>query len=128
MTFVDTNYFLRFLLNDIDSHYQQSKELFLKAARGELELITSVVVFFEVAWVLEASYGQDRDSLTEALYKILTLSLNIENRDLLFEVLHLFRNTTLEIEDCYNLLYAKKLKVEDFRTFDDKLEKQFAKV
>lgn len=37
MIFVDTNYFLRFLLKDNQAQYLQAKELFLSAAQGKQE-------------------------------------------------------------------------------------------
>jgi len=38
MTFVDTNYFLRFLLADVESQHQTAKELFRNAALGKVKL------------------------------------------------------------------------------------------
>lgn len=53
MMFVDTNYFLRFLLEDNKAQAQKVKQLFETASRGEgEELTTSLVVFFEIYWVL----------------------------------------------------------------------------
>lgn len=52
MIFVDTNYFLRFLLADQEEQHQTAKALFKKAAIGEVDLFTSLIVFFEVYWVL----------------------------------------------------------------------------
>ena len=48
MIFVDTNYFLRFLLADNEPQYSKVKRLFLQAARGIVKLATSVVVFLRL--------------------------------------------------------------------------------
>ena len=52
--FIDTNYFLRFLLNDVEHQHTEVKNLFLDASEGKADLITSTIVFFEVYWVLFA--------------------------------------------------------------------------
>lgn len=125
MIFVDTNYLLRFLIKDVKTQYQQAKDLFLKAAREEVKLITSLVTFFEIAWVLKSRYGLDKETLAESLYKILSLNIEIPDRQLLFESLYLYRNSNLALEDCYNLTFAKKQNVDDFKTFDKKLIQNF---
>ena len=50
--FVDTNYFLRYLLKDIPEQHEEAKRLFVAAADGKVELMTTSLVFFEVYWVL----------------------------------------------------------------------------
>ena len=52
MIFIDTNYFLRFLLADISSQHNQAKTIFKQAASGKISLFTSAVVIFEIYWVL----------------------------------------------------------------------------
>ena len=67
MVFVDTNYFLRFLLKDIDNQFKEAKQLFLKSAQGDISLTTSVIVFFEVVWVLRKSFSKDKQAQGKAL-------------------------------------------------------------
>lgn len=127
MIFVDTNYFLRFLLKDNEKQYVQAKKLFLDCAHSKLKLITSTIVFFEIAWVLKSVYKKDRQSLNNTLTKLLSLNIVFEEGQALQEALIFFRNTSLEFVDCYNLAFALKKKVKDFKTFDQKLRKQFEK-
>ena len=54
MVFVDTNYFLRFLLNDVSDQHASARQLFEDGARGVRQLCTSLVVMFEVYWVLSS--------------------------------------------------------------------------
>lgn len=125
MIFVDTNYFLRFLLRDNPKHYQQAHQLFFKAARGEIKLITNLVVFFEIVWVLRKNVVKDRQSLAEILMKTLSLNIEFEQRDLLLKTVDFFKNSTLSLEDCYHLVFAQSEGVQDFKTFDKKLKKYF---
>ncbi|TSC96508.1 MAG: PilT protein [Candidatus Berkelbacteria bacterium Licking1014_2] len=108
MTFVDTNYFLRFLLADIDRQHQEAKKLFLDGAAGRIKLASSTIVFFEIYWVLSSYYHKKKEEIVPALQDILRLA---------------FRNN-LNLEDCYNLCFAKNWQVKDFRTFDAALAKK----
>ena len=128
MTFVDTNYFLRFLLKDIDSQYKETKNLFLRAGRGEENLFSSIVVFFEVFWVLRSTYKKDKRALVEKLDQLLKLNVIFDDHQLLLESVNLFKRLPLSLEDCYNVVFAKKNNVTDFRTFDIKLGKEFEKL
>lgn len=125
MIFIDTNYFLRFLLKDNNQQSSQAKELFLQAARGKKQLVTSLLVFFEVCWVLRSVYGKDKASLAKILSDILSLNFVLDERRLILESLDFFKNTNLSLEDCYNLIFAKQKKATEFKTFDLKLAKIF---
>lgn len=128
MIFVDTNYFLRFLLRDIESQYKEAKKLFLRAGREDEELYSSVVVFFEVFWVLRSTYKKDKQALIDKLGKLLRLNVEFDDHLLLVESVNLFKELNLSLEDCYNLCLAKEKGVENFKTFDIKLGKEFEKL
>lgn len=126
--FIDTNYFLRFLLKDIENQHAQVKNLFLDASEGKAKLISSTIVFFEIYWVLVSFYNKTKDELTEALQKILKLTfIELAEREILSESLILFQKTNFDLEDCYNVSYAKSHGIKSFKTFDKKLEKEFNK-
>lgn len=127
MIFVDTNYFLRFLIRDNKTQFLVAQQLFLQAAQDKIKLVSSTVVFFEVSFVLKGVYGKDRLKLSERLFKMLNLKLDLENREILFETLGYFQQSSLSLEDCYHLAFAKQVKAKDFKTFDLKLQKAFAK-
>jgi predicted nucleic-acid-binding protein len=126
MIFIDTNYFLRFLLNDISEQHNLVKNLFIKASEGKEKLLTSTVVFFEVYWVLSSYYEKEKLEIINTLNKILKLTfIKLEEKDILLNSLTLFSKTNLDLEDCYNIHFAKSKKVNLFETFDKKLEKEF---
>ncbi|MEK7617063.1 MAG: PIN domain-containing protein [Patescibacteria group bacterium] len=128
MIFVDTNFFVRFLLKDNDQQYLIAKKLFEEAAQKKIRLTTSLVVFFEIVWVLRSSYGKDRQALADSLYKILKLDFELAERKLLIESLNIFQKTALSFEDCYNLVFAKIRGIKEFKTFDAKLNREFEKL
>lgn len=125
MIFVDTNFFLRFLLKDNPSQFLEAKELFLKAAKDEIELISSVVVFFELNWVLKSYYGLTKNQIIKALDKVIKMHVEFHERETIQQTLLFFETTNLDLEDCYYLAFAKHFKVTDFKTFDQKLKKKF---
>lgn len=128
MTFIDTNYLLRFLLKDVGSQYKEAKQLLLRGARGEKKLVISTIVFFEAYWVLGSYYKKNKADLVLLLKKILDLDFVVlKERSILIDGVERFSNTNFDLEDCYNLSFAKTQKIEEFKTFDEKLVKQWNK-
>lgn len=126
MTFVDTNYFLRFFLGEPYDQQAWAKTLFQKAARGDIELTTSLVVFFEVYWVASSFYRLKKEKIIEFLQNMLKMEfIHLENRALLSDAVSLYQNTNFDLEDAYNLVYARATGAKEFATFDVKLKKKF---
>ncbi len=125
MIFVDTNYFLRFLLKDIRTQYTEAKNLFLLVGKSDIKLLSSVVVFFEIFWVLRSSYGKDKQSLVVTLDKLLKLNVEFDRHKILVNSVNLFKKMNLSLEDCYNLAFAREQGIKSFKTFDLKLVKAF---
>ena len=129
MIFIDTNYFLRFLLKDIKKQYQEAKNLFLKGAEGEVKLFTSIIAIFEIYWVPSSFYQKKKDEIIDIIEKIFQLVfIKIDNKNVLREGIEIYKKTNLEFEDCYNLALARKKEIKEFKTFDKKLEKYFLKI
>jgi predicted nucleic acid-binding protein len=127
MTFVDTNYFIRFLLKDVPAQYSKARKLFEKGLRGNISLFSSVIVFFELCWVFSSFYKKSKDEVIQILLDVMKMSfIDFENRDLLEASLLLFQDTSLELEDCYNLVYAKSIGVSEFASFDRKAKREFS--
>lgn len=126
MEFVDTNYFLRYLLQDNEKQYQIARNLFEAAILGKTQLITSTVVFFEIYWVLSTFYKKSKEEFLSILSDILKMNyIKLEERELLNEVLEINKNSNLSLEDCYNLVYSQENKASSFATFDKKLSQKF---
>lgn len=128
MIFVDTNYFLRFLLADIDSEHQEAKQFFLKASNGAFSTFTSVIVIFEVYWVILGQFKKDKQKVIKILNKLLNLQfIEIENHDLIVKSVDIYQKSNLGLVDCYNLVYSRNKKADDFMTFDKDLLKKIMK-
>lgn len=126
MIFVDTNYFLRFLLKDKENQYQEARKLFEKGAVGEIKLFTSLIVFFEIYWVLSSFYGKQKSDLIRILEDILSLSfIRFENGEILAKAVRFYGKNKLDLEDSYNLIYAQEQGATLFKTFDQRLKPIF---
>src|SRR3990172_8569866 len=84
MIFVDTNYFLRFLLADNKEQFHEVKPLFGQAAEGRVKLFTSIVVYFEIYWVLSSFYKQDKSETAKTLQQLLEMDfISLEEHEIL---------------------------------------------
>lgn len=127
MIFVDTNYFLRFLIEDNKEQLQTAEKLFLNGAKGNLVLTTSTVVIFEIYWVLKTYYQKSKIEIVKILQKVLKMNfIKTDERNVLIQALNLYKDNNLSLEDCYNLRWAKENNIESFKTFDTKLAKAFS--
>lgn len=126
MIFVDTNYFARFLLKDIPNQYIEAEKLFRSAAQGKIKLATSLVVLFEIYWLFKSFYGKTKPEIIDILQSVLSMNfIQFERTQEFKRALELFAKTSLELEDCYNIAFAKTEGIKEFRTFDRKLAKEF---
>ena len=127
MVFVDTNYFLRFLIEDNKEQSKIAKELFLESARGKQQLITSTITVFEIYWVFKSYYRKSKTEVVGILQKVLGMNfIRLDERDLLQAALNLFKAQNLSLEDCYNLTFALNNQTKIFKTFDVKLAGLFS--
>lgn len=128
MIFVDTNYFLRFLIADEPAQHEKAKKLFLEGAEGKKKLFTSLVVLFEVYWVLTSFYQKNKREVAKILNQVLQLEfIRIEDREVLKKAIGIYQRKNLDLEDSYNLAYAKAKGASALVTFDLRLKKAFAK-
>lgn len=129
MVFVDTNYFLRFLLKDNAVQSDQAIKLFQKASENKVKLGTSVIVFFEIYWVLKSFYKKDNLYISNVLQQLLKLDfINYENHEILHSAVNNIDFYNYDLEDAYNCLYAQSLKFKTFKTFDQKLKNKYKNI
>jgi predicted nucleic-acid-binding protein len=106
--FIDTNYFLRLLLKDNLSQFKKVYQLFQLGMEGKIKIYTSVMVVFEIYWVLSSFYKRNKKNIVSVLKKILAMRfIDFENIEILEKALDLYSRTNLDFEDCYNIFYFK---------------------
>ena len=120
---LDTNYILRYLLNDIPKQADIAENYFQKAKDGRISIAVSLFASIECIFILTKVYGFEKNKIVKELSSFAKLPyLDIEKRELIIKSLSLYQKTNLGFVDILFLLEAitnnKKL-----LTFDKKLSK-----
>jgi len=127
--FIDTNIFLRLIVEDGSSQHKEAEKIFLEASENKFHLFTSVIVFFEIYWVLTSFYKKNKKEVSDILENILEMSfVEIADRKIIDRAVSYFKNHNLELEDCYNLFYTLENKSSGILTFDKKLKNNFDRI
>jgi predicted nucleic-acid-binding protein len=119
MRFVDTNVFLRFLLNDDPEKADACEMLFRRAVNGEESLFTTEMVIAEIVWVLESYYELVKSEIREKLEKILnTQNLDCPNREIIINALAAYEEKNIDYIDAYNASILKKKGINEVYSYD----------
>ena len=126
MIFVDTNYFLRFLVDNGSEQYQNSSDLISQATRGDIELSTDIIVIFEIYWVLGNVYEYNETQIKSALLQICSFDfLTIIEKPILLKAISNIENFNGDLEDSYHYFFCQSQKISNIATFDKKFANKF---
>lgn len=119
---LDTNAFLRYLLNDIPDQANQVTELFKAAKANELKIYAPQIIIFEIAFALEKYYKFPKNKIVDKLGVLLTTPyLQIQDVRVFQEALILFNSKNIDFVDCFLICFAQNEDKELF-TFDKNLQ------
>ena len=119
--FVDTNIFIRYLVNDEPDHADRVEKLLDKAEKGQIQLVTGPPVFFELAWTLKSFYEMKKDEIYKCLLSIAGIQgLNVTDIDVITESLEVYKENAVEFSDAYISVLSKKLNTDGVVTFNKK--------
>lgn len=119
--FADTNFFLRFLLQDNLTQAQKVEDYLDLAKKEKIKIVYLVAVIIEMEVVLRKVYHQQKVYIAEQLLTLVqTPYLVIEDRGILIKTFELFKKYNLDLLDLLLLERAKTDKAE-ILTFDKKL-------
>lgn len=119
--FVDTNIFLRHLTNDDPQKAEACFELFKKAARDEVALVTADWVIAEVVYLLSSKtvYNLSSEEVKTRLFPLLSLrGLKIPNQKIHLRALDLYGTLQIDYEDCLSVAYMAQQGLEDIYSYD----------
>lgn len=71
--FIDTNIFLRTLINDNEKFFNECVGFLELVKKGKIKAQTSCLVLSEVGWMLSSFYNSEKDKIVESLYSIINL-------------------------------------------------------
>lgn len=121
---VDTNYILRYLLNDIPSQADTVEMYFRKAKSEEIQITVPLLVFVEADFNLSQLYHfkKAKIKIVDIIYSLVKLPyLDIEKYDLLLKSLLFYAKNNISFVDALFLTEAKNTGKE-LLTFDKKLK------
>ena len=120
---LNTNAFLRFLLNDVPKQAIEVNKLFVKAKAKELEIFVPQIVIFEIEFALDKFYKFPKADVVDKLGVLLvTPYLKIQDAVIFQEALALFNTRNIDFVDCFLLCQAKVNNFSIF-SFDEDLLK-----
>ena len=123
-TLPDTNYILRYLLRDNETHYVEAAEFFENVRSGKDFAVIAESVLVECLYILTKHYKVPRTESVKSLYGILLYKGVVNpNREILTKALTLFAESTLDPVDCL-LIAMSSIEGHSVRSFDRALLKR----
>ena len=122
-TFVDTNIFLRYLTKDDPSTYEKCREMFKRAMKGEIAIITSGMVIAELVWTLLSFYRVPKAEVIEKVSVIVgTKNLTIPERHIVADALVLYARKHIDFIDAYNAVFMRYHDLREIYSYDEDFE------
>lgn len=120
---LDTNAFLRLLLNDIPEQADKVSQVISKAKQSKVRLSVPQIVIFEIVYVLTKFYKFPKDKIIDKVETILkSPHLDIQDQNIFLPALQLYAKQNLSFVDCFLLSQAKESNASIF-SFDKELLK-----
>lgn len=120
---VDTNIFLRWLLNDIPKQADEVEKLFQEAKKAKKKLIVPQIIIFELAFALDKYYHFPKREVIDKLKSLLATGyIKIQDREIFKEAISFFGRKNVSLVDCFIINFAKQHKANLF-SFDRNLNR-----
>lgn len=109
----DTNFYLRFLLQDNVKQAKKVEFYLKKAKRGDIRIIFFSEVILEMNFVLKTVASIPRVGIANQLTNLIkTAYVEIEDRDTWLETLQFYKNYNIDLLDIFLFFRAKKKNAE----------------
>lgn len=121
---IDTNIFLRHLLQDVPDQSQIATNIISEIEDGKMIGLVSILIINELIWILEKYYGLKRNIYIPKLLKLLNLDhLKIieAKKELIEGILEKMRKKKIDFTDIYLKEVGKENQILSF-------DKDFAKI
>ncbi len=113
---IDTNYIIRYFMNDNVEMADEAEKVF----RTKKVFVANEIIA-EVVYVLEGVYNIPKEIIIDLLKDFFqNENILVENKEILYWALDIFKNKNLDFVDCFLCAYSKK---DEILTFDKKLSK-----
>lgn len=126
MIFLDTNIFLRVLLDDHPHFSSRCRVLLKKVETGQIEAITTDLVIAEVVFVLEAPIqgNLSKATIRQLLLPIVLLpKLSMSSKNLWESIFKLYVDKNVDFTDAYNMVVMNTQGIEKVYSYDRDFDK-----
>ena len=125
--FFDTNFLLRFYLDDIPDQALKAKKMVRAATEGVILLVTDLIVICEMVWVLNSFYDLKKEVISEKINNLYrTPGIVVFNGDVLPNALSIYVGKNIDFTDAVVASSATKNQVEYMASFDKKHMKRIS--
>jgi len=119
--FFDTNFLLRFYLDDVPSQASKAKRMIEAAMEGYLGLVTDCIVICEMIWVMDSFYRISKKEIREKITNLYeTPGISIINGDILPVALNTYVDQNIDFTDAIVGVSAARYGAEYVASFDKK--------
>src|SRR5437667_2641043 len=99
---IDTNGYLRLLLNDIPEQSDQIEELLKQAKKGNIQVFLPQIIVFEIVFILEKYYHLAKEEVLDKIESLVSMGyVEIESREIFLESIFLYRDNSVSFVDCF---------------------------
>ncbi|NQU64651.1 MAG: PIN domain-containing protein [SAR324 cluster bacterium] len=119
--FFDTNFLLRYYLDDVPVQAKKARSMIEAAINGDLELVTDLVVICEMVWVMDSYYELDRQSIVEKINNLYqTPGITVINGEILPSALISYIEKNVDFTDAVVAASAISNGISYIASFDKK--------
>lgn len=127
--FFDTNFLLRFYLDDIPSQALKAKRVVEAAKDGKILLVTDLIVICEMVWVMDSFYKLEKKVISEKISNLYrTAGVAVLNGDVLPDALSIYLKKSIDFTDAVVAASAAKNHIEYLASFDKKHMKRLSEL
>ena len=117
--FLDTNIFLRHLLQDHADHSPRATKFLQRIEDGELKAHTADTVIFEAVFTLQSYYKQPREAIRRGLLPLIELpGLILPGKRRYRQVFEYYVELNLPFADAFHAVLAESLESSAIISFD----------
>jgi uncharacterized protein len=119
LSFLDTNIFLRHLLQDDPDHSPRASTFLKRIEEGEVKVRTSDTMIFETVFTLQKVYRRPKAAIRDTLLPLLELpGIVLPNKRQYRKVFELYVENNLPFADAYHAVLMRQLKLTEIVSFD----------
>lgn len=119
----DTNFYLRFLLQDEVKLANKVEDYLRRAREGKIKIVFLSAVVLEMVFVMQAVYGLSRSGIAKHLLRLIrTVYVEIEDREVWMRVLPTYVRRKIDLIDIFLAVKAEWVDAKVL-SFDEDIKK-----